>query len=51
MENYFTLVKTMIGSRKCGVAVMGTARGRYVLDNKCVYIVRNTKLHYENIKL
>ena len=24
MDNYFTLVKTMIGTRKCGVAVMGT---------------------------
>ena len=36
MDNYFTLVKTMIGTRKCGVAVMGTARGRYVLDCVCV---------------
>ena len=36
MDNYFTLVKPMIGTRKCGVAVMGTARGRYVLDCVCV---------------
>ena len=26
----------MIETRKCGVAVMGTARARYVVD--CVYI-------------
>ena len=40
MDNYFTLVKTMIGTRKCGVAVMGTARARYVLDevNVCVCV-------------
>ena len=26
----------MIGTRKCGVAVMGIARARYVLNNVCV---------------
>ena len=38
MDNYFILVKTMIGTRKCGVAVMGTARARYVLDCVCVCV-------------
>ena len=38
MDNYFTVVKTMIGTRKCGVAVMDTARARYVLDNIYIYI-------------
>ena len=28
MDNYFTLVKTTIGTRKCGVACMGTAQYR-----------------------
>ena len=28
MDNYFTLTKTMIRNRKCGVAAMGTARAR-----------------------
>ena len=36
MDTYFTLVKTVIGTRKCGVVVMGTARARYVLDNVCM---------------
>ena len=31
MDNFFTLTKTMITTRKCGVAVMGTARVRYVI--------------------
>ena len=38
MDNFFTLVKTMIGTRKCGVAVMGTARARYVLNDVCVCV-------------
>ena len=38
MDNYFILVKTMIGTRKCGVAVMGTVRAKYVLDNVCVCV-------------
>ena len=38
MDNYFTLVKSLIGTRKCGVAVMGTTRARYVLDVMCVHI-------------
>ena len=37
-DNYFTLVKTMIGTRKCGVAVMSTARSQYVLDDVCVCV-------------
>ena len=28
MDNYFTMTKKMIGTCKCGVAIMGTARGR-----------------------
>jgi hypothetical protein len=28
MDNYFTMTKTMIGTRKCNVAAMGTARDR-----------------------
>ena len=28
----------MIGTRKCGVAVMGTARARYVLDDVCMCV-------------
>ena len=36
MNNYFTLVKTMIGTRKCGVAAMDTARSRYVKECVCV---------------
>ena len=38
MDDFFTLVKTMIGTRKCGVAVMGTARARYVLNDMCVCV-------------
>ena len=33
MDNYFTLVKTKTGTRKCGVTVMGTAPAKYVLYN------------------
>ena len=29
----------MIGTRNCGVAIMGTAHARYVLDNVCTSIV------------
>ena len=36
MGNYFILVKTIIGTRKCSVAVMSTARARYVLGD--VYV-------------
>ena len=28
IDNYFTMTKAMIGTRKCNVAAMGTARGR-----------------------
>ena len=28
----------MIGTRKCGVVVMGTTRSWYVLDNMCVCV-------------
>ena len=38
MDNYFTLVKNMIGIRECGVAAMGTARIRYVQDGVCVCV-------------
>ena len=38
MDSYFTLVRTMIESRKCNVAVMSTARARYVLDGIYIYI-------------
>ena len=38
MDNYFTLVKTTIGTRKCGVAVMGIARASYVLEDVCVCV-------------
>ena len=38
MDNYFTLVKTMIATRECGVAAMGTARSRYVEDGVCVFV-------------
>ena len=38
MDNYFTLVKTMIGTRECGVVAMGTARTRYVQDSVCVCV-------------
>ena len=37
MDTYFILVKIMIGTRKCGVAIIGT-RARYVLDNIHIYI-------------
>ena len=38
MDNYFTLVKTMIATRECGVAAMGTARSRYVKDGMSVCV-------------
>ena len=31
MDNLFTLTKTMIATRKCGVAAMGIARARYIV--------------------
>ena len=38
MDNYLSLVKTVTGTRKRGVVVVGTACARYVLDNVCVYV-------------
>ena len=38
MDNYFTLVKTMIATRECRVAAMGTACSRYVKDGVCMCV-------------
>ena len=38
MDNYFTLVKTMIATRECGVTAMDTARSRYIKDGAGVCV-------------
>ena len=38
MDNFCTLVKTMIGTRKYGVAVIGTVCATYVLNDMCVCV-------------
>ena len=55
MDNYFTLTKTMIGTRKCGVAAMGTARGRSgwppkEIGKRSIQDIRYNSLYYMNNK-
>jgi hypothetical protein len=56
MDNYFTMTKTMIGTRKCGVAAMGTARGRpgwppKEIGKKSIQDKRYNSLYYMNDKV
>ena len=56
MDNYFTMSKTMIGTRKCGVAAMGTARGRpgwppKEIGKKSIQDKRYNSLYYMNDKV
>ena len=46
MDNYFTQVKTMIETRNCGVATMGTARARY--NNVCVCVCMCVCVYHRN---
>ena len=53
VDNSFTMMKTMIGTRKCNVAAVGTVHGRVgwppkEVSKKSIYDVRYNSLYYMN---